>query len=140
MSEEQLQLLITMDDPGDLPEEDTFNHLQAHNFKYWLDQQFLASRRLGQETEAVSDNEASRLTFGQGDWTCTLSRLTGATNDAMKNLNVEVCTVTHWNNGEVVEQKLFCDLVGMQKQLGTILSTLDHRAWLGPSGTRGELQ
>ena len=31
MSEEDLQLLITLDDPVDLPEEDTFNHLVANN-------------------------------------------------------------------------------------------------------------
>jgi hypothetical protein len=29
MSEEDLQLLITLDDPGDSQEEDTFNHIQA---------------------------------------------------------------------------------------------------------------
>jgi hypothetical protein len=37
MSEEELQLLITLDDPVDAPEEDIFNHLQAENtFEYWL--------------------------------------------------------------------------------------------------------
>jgi hypothetical protein len=41
MSEEELQLLITLDDPGDAPEEDTFNHLQAKNtLEYWLGQRF----------------------------------------------------------------------------------------------------
>jgi hypothetical protein len=42
MSEEDLQLLITLDDPGDVPEEDIFNHLQANNLDYWLSQQFAA--------------------------------------------------------------------------------------------------
>lgn len=31
MTEEELQLLITMDDPEFGPEEDTFNHQQARN-------------------------------------------------------------------------------------------------------------
>ena len=31
---------------------------------------------------------------------------------------IEVCTVTNWKNGEIVEQKVFYDLVGMQKQFG----------------------
>ena len=31
MREEELQLLITMDDPGELPEEDVFTHLHAKN-------------------------------------------------------------------------------------------------------------
>ena len=31
MSEEDLELLITLDDPEGAPEEDTFNHLSAGN-------------------------------------------------------------------------------------------------------------
>jgi hypothetical protein len=130
MSEEELQLLITLDDPGDAPEEDTFNHLQAKNtLEYWLGQRFTAGCRLNQRAEPFNDNDACKVTFGQGDWTCTLSRLTGTTNVSMKRMNgnvieppnkkfdIEVCTVTHWKNGEIVEQKVFYDLVGMQKQM-----------------------
>jgi hypothetical protein len=55
MSEEELQLLITLDDPGDEPEEDTFNHLQAKNtLEYWLGQRC----QLDQRAEAASDNDA----------------------------------------------------------------------------------
>jgi hypothetical protein len=37
MSEEDLELLITLDDPEGAPEEDTFNHLSAKNtLDYWL--------------------------------------------------------------------------------------------------------
>ena len=42
MSEKDLELLITLDDPGDAPEEDIFNHLQANNLEYWLSQRFSA--------------------------------------------------------------------------------------------------
>ncbi len=36
MSEEDLQLLITLDDPGNAEEGDTFSHLQAENtVAYW---------------------------------------------------------------------------------------------------------
>ena len=39
MSEEDLELLITLDDPEGAPEEDTFNHLPAENIlEYCLDQ------------------------------------------------------------------------------------------------------
>ena len=39
MSEEDLELLITLDDPEGAAEEDTFNHLPAENtLEYWLDQ------------------------------------------------------------------------------------------------------
>ncbi len=40
MSDEELEVLITLDDPVELPEEDTFNHLQAHNVGYWLGRQY----------------------------------------------------------------------------------------------------
>ena len=33
MSEEDLELLITLDDPVDLPEEDTFNHFKPTDFE-----------------------------------------------------------------------------------------------------------
>jgi hypothetical protein len=108
MSEEDLELLVTLDDPGE--EEDALNHLQAE--------------------DTVLDNGPYPLVFGQGDWTCAVSRLTGTTNDSMGGLNgnmilpasqrleIEVCVVTCSKNGEIVEQKVFYDLVGMQKSLG----------------------
>ena len=42
MSEGDLELLITLDDPVDAPEVDIFNHLQTKNIEYWLSQRFLA--------------------------------------------------------------------------------------------------
>lgn len=120
MNEEELQLLITLDDPVDGPEEDTF-HLQAKNtLEFWLGQRC----QLDQRAE-----DAFKVTFGQGDWTCTLSRLSGTTNVSTKDFDesvidppnrkfdIEFCTVTHRKNGEIVEQKIFYDLVGMQKQI-----------------------
>jgi len=110
MSEADLELLVTLDDPGE--EEDALNHLQA-----------------GASVEASSHKDTYQVTFGQGDWTCTLSRLSGTTNDSIKGINgdviqgsnkefdIEVCTVTHCKNGEIVEQKVFFDLVGMQKHI-----------------------
>lgn len=110
MSEEDLELLITLDDPGE--EEDTFNHLQVEN--------------------TVIDNGPYPVVFGQGDWTCTLSRLTGTMNDSMRGLDdnmiqptnqkfeIEVCIVTCSKKGEIVEQKVFYDLAGMRKQIGVI--------------------
>jgi hypothetical protein len=108
MSEEDVELLVTLDDPGE--EEDALNHLQAE--------------------DTVLDNAPYPLVFGQGDWTCAVSRLTVTTNDSMGGLNeniiqptsqkfeIEVCVVTCSKNGEIVEQKVFYDLVGMQKQIG----------------------
>ena len=55
MSEEELQLLITLDDPVDGPEEDAF-HLQDKNkLECWPDQPC----QVDQGTEDVGDNDAS---------------------------------------------------------------------------------
>ena len=35
-----------------------------------------------------------------------------------KKFNVEFCTVAHWKDGKIVEEKLFYDLVGLLKQIG----------------------
>ena len=108
MSEEDLELLVTLDDPGE--EEDAVNHLQAE--------------------DTVIENGPYPVVFGEGDWTCAVSRLTLTANDSMgglsgntilpanQNFEIEVCIVTCSKQGEVVEQKVFYDLVGMQKQLG----------------------
>jgi hypothetical protein len=78
MSEHDLELLITLDDPRVAPEEDIFDHLQTRkNLEYWLSQ---------------PQNKKS---------------------------DIEVFTVTHWKNGQIVEQRVFCDLAGMQDQLGS---------------------
>lgn len=110
MSEEDLELLITLDDPGEEQEEDAANHLHVEN--------------------TIIDNGPYPAVFGQGDWTCAVSRLTVMTNDSMKSLDgngiqptnqkfeIEVCIVTCSKNGEIVEQKVFYDLAGMQKQFG----------------------
>ena len=108
MSEEDLEILVTLDDPGE--EEDAVNHLQAEN--------------------TVTDDGPYPLVFGQGDWTCAVSRLAGMTNDLMGGLNenmsqpvsqkfeIGVCVVTCSKGGEIVEQKVFYDLGGMHKQIG----------------------
>jgi hypothetical protein len=48
MNEEDLELLITLDDPDEAPEEDTFNHPPTDNtLEYWL------GKSPDQRTEAV---------------------------------------------------------------------------------------
>ena len=130
MSEEDLQLLVTLDDPWDAQEEDNFNHLQAEKIVAWPGEPFPATGRYDHRAEAVIDNGHYQVVFGQGDWTCAISRLIGTTNDSMRSLyghmiqpinqkfEIEVCIVTCSKNGEVVGQKVFYDLIGMQKQIG----------------------
>ena len=38
-----------------------------------------------------------------------------------KSFKVDFCTVAHWNeNGEIVEENLFYDFMGMLKQIGVM--------------------
>jgi hypothetical protein len=37
-----------------------------------------------------------------------------------KKLKVEFSTVAHWKMGEILEERLFYDLVGLMKQIGPI--------------------
>ena len=62
MNDEELEVLITLDDPDYAPEEDAFNHLQTHNLGYWLDRQYPTSRA-GRSFAAVT-NKDSRVAGG----------------------------------------------------------------------------
>jgi ketosteroid isomerase-like protein len=35
-----------------------------------------------------------------------------------KQFEIEFCTIARWDNGQIVEENLMYDLVGMMKQLG----------------------
>jgi hypothetical protein len=54
MSEHDLELLITLDDPVEAPPEDIFHHLQSTNLDYWLSRPFSASQF--EQREAISDD------------------------------------------------------------------------------------
>ena len=59
MREEDLELLITLDEPWD-GHEDTFNHLQTENTDaYGSGQPLPTRRRPDQRTEVIVDNDSS---------------------------------------------------------------------------------
>jgi predicted ester cyclase len=75
-------------------------------------------------------NNPYKISFGEGDWTCSIADFTGTMKGPMKgpggkiipptnrSFKVEFCTVAHWKNGEIVAERLFYDLVGLMKQIG----------------------
>lgn len=76
------------------------------------------------------DNRPYRTFFASGDWTCSIARFTGTMKGPMKgpdgkeipptgkSFEVDFCTVARWDNGQIVEENLFYDLVGFMKQIG----------------------
>ena len=110
MSEEDLDLLVTLDDPGEEVEGNADDYLQLE--------------------DSVIGNGPYPVVFSEGDWTCTVSRLSLTPNDPTGLLNgnmsgpagqtfdIDVCRVTCSRDGKIVEQKVFYGLGQIQKQIG----------------------
>ena len=76
------------------------------------------------------DNRPYKVFFASGDWTCSIARFTGTMKGSMKgpdgkeipptgkSFEVDFCTVARWDNGQIVEENLFYDLVTFMKQIG----------------------
>jgi ketosteroid isomerase-like protein len=75
-------------------------------------------------------NRPYKTLFGSGDWTCAVASFTGTMTGPMtgpdgkdvpptgKRFEVDFCTVARWDDGQIVEENLFYDLVGMMRQIG----------------------
>ncbi|HTL31574.1 MAG TPA: ester cyclase [Kofleriaceae bacterium] len=75
-------------------------------------------------------NRPYKTLFASGDWTCSIAKFTGTMKGPMvladgrkieptgKSFEVDFCTVAKWHDGQIVEENLFYDVVGMMKQLG----------------------
>lgn len=76
-------------------------------------------------------NRPYRVFFAGGDWTCSIAHFTGTMTGPMqgpdgreipptgKAFDVDFCTVAHWDeNGQIIEENLFYDLVTFMKQIG----------------------
>ena len=77
------------------------------------------------------DNRPYRVFFASGDWTCSIARFRGTFAGPMKGpdgkdvpptnkkFDVEFCTVARWGeDGRIIEENLFYDLVGFMQQIG----------------------
>jgi predicted ester cyclase len=75
-------------------------------------------------------NRPYKTLFAGGDWTCSIAQFTGTMKGPMtlangttipptgKQFAVDFCTVAQWQDGQIVQENLFYDLVGMMQQLG----------------------
>jgi ketosteroid isomerase-like protein len=75
-------------------------------------------------------NRPYKTFFASGDWTCSIARFTGTMKGPMKgpdgteipptgkSFDVDFCTIARWDDGQIVEENLFYDLVTFMKQIG----------------------
>ncbi len=139
--EENMRLMQTLDDAWNTQDWETFDKRHAADVDvFWPGQEGPTHSRPSHREEAIAffktfpdnhvGNRPYKVLFGQGDWTCSVAEFTGTFLGPMRNpdgtetpptgksFNVEFCTVAHWKDGEIVEEKLFYDLVGLMRQIG----------------------
>jgi ketosteroid isomerase-like protein len=76
------------------------------------------------------DNDPYKVFFASGDWTCSIAHFTGTMKGPMKqadgseipptgkSFEVDFCTVAHWDDGQITEERLMYDLVTFMQQIG----------------------
>jgi|SRR5579862_4969445 len=140
---QNLELMRTLDDAWNAQDWETFEKRHAEGTVVWWPGQPEATHgRLAHKTESIEFfktfpdnhliNHPYKVEIASGDWTCTIADFTGTMKGSMKgadgktipptnkSFHIEFCTVAHWQNGEIVEEKLFYDLLGMLKQIGVM--------------------
>ena len=139
--EENMRLMQTLDDAWNAQDWETFEKRHSENTAvYWPGQPEPTRGRQNHHDESVEFfktfpdnhlvNRPYKIFFGQGDYTCSVADFTGTMKGPMKGpdgkmipptnkrFRLEFCTVARWENGEIVEERLFYDLVGMMRQIG----------------------
>lgn len=139
--EENKRLMQTLDDAWNSQDWDVFRKRHSENTAvYWPGQSEPTRGRENHYREAVEFfktfpdnhiiNRPYKIFFAEGDYTCSVADFTGTMKGSMamadgkvvqptnKKFNVEFCTVAHWLNGEILEERLFYDLVTFMRQIG----------------------
>ncbi len=138
---DNLRLMQTLDDAWNTQDWDTFLKRHAENVAvYWPGQPEPTRGRKAHLEESKEFfrtfpdnhlvNNPYKILFSQGDYTCSVADFSAAMKGPMKGpggrtipptnkkFHVEFCTVAHWKNGEIVEERLFYDLTSVMRQLG----------------------
>ena len=142
--EKRLELMKTLDDawnagPGSPLWEVFRKRHSEHVAVYWPAQPNPTRGRDNHDAEATEFfktfdnrlvNNPYKIAFGSGNHTCTVADWTVTMKGPMKGpdgkiiqptgktASSEFCTVATWKDEEIVEERLFYDVVGMMKQLG----------------------
>lgn len=142
---ENLELMKTLDDAWNAGPSsklwETFRKRHTENVAvFWPGQADPTRGRHNHDLEAVEFfktfpdnhliNNPYKILFGQGNCTCSVADFYGTMNGPMKmggkiipptnkSFHVEFCTIATWNDkGEIMEERLFYDQVGLMKQIG----------------------
>ena len=139
-ADENMQLMQTLDDAWNAQDWDTFERRHKPDTLVRWPGQPPTHGVLNHRAESVQmfktfpdnhvGNRPYKVFFASGDWTCSIARFTGTMKGAMqgpdgkeipptgKSFEVDFCTVARWDKGQIVEENLFYDLVGMMRQIG----------------------
>jgi predicted ester cyclase len=141
--EKNRELMKTLDDAWNSQEWDIFEERHADNVAVYWPGQPEPTRGLHNHREESVEffkifpdnhlvNNPYKILFSKDDYTCSVADLTGTFKGPMKGLDgkmiqptnkkfhLEFCTVAHWKNGKILEERLFYDQVGMMKQIGVM--------------------
>ena len=135
------ELMKTLDNAWNSQDWDTFHERHADNVEVFWPGQAGPTRGVQNHREVeffkmFPDNHLVnnpyKILIAEGDYTCSVADFTGTFKGAMKGLDgkmiqptnkkfrLEFCTVAHWKDGKILEERLFYDQVGMLKQIGVI--------------------
>jgi len=143
VEEKNMDLMKTLDDAWNSQDWDTFEERHADNVAvFWPGQPEPTRGVQNHRQESVEFfkafpdnhlvNNPYKIQFFSDEYTCSVADFTGTFKGPMKGLDgktvqptgkkfhIEFCTVAHWKNEKILEERLFYDLVGMIKQIGAI--------------------
>jgi ketosteroid isomerase-like protein len=135
-----MELMQTLDDAWNAQDWDTFAGRHKDDVVVRWPGQPPTRGRHDHRSEAIQmfktfpdnhvGNRPYKTFFASGDWTCSIARFTGTMTGPMKgadgkeippsgkSFEVDFCTVARWDDGQIVEENLFYDLVSFMKQIG----------------------
>ncbi len=136
-----LELMQTLDDAWNTQEWTTFRNRHAATVRVsWPGGRPATVGRDAHHDESVEffktfpdnrvENRPYKVLFARGEWTCSIARFSGTMAGPMarpdgttiapthRHFRTEFCTVAHWMNGQIVEENLFYDLIGVMQQIG----------------------
>jgi predicted ester cyclase len=143
IEEKNMELMKTLDDAWNSQDWDTFEERHADNVAVYWPGQPEPTRGLHNHHEESIEffkifpdnhlvNNPYKILFSKDDYTCSVADFTGTFKGPMKGLDekmiqptnkrfhLDFCTVAHWKNEKILEERLFYDQVGMLKQIGVM--------------------